>query len=177
MARIPYPDTSQSPPDVQAALEGVRLLNIYRMLATAPTLIRPFMRLGSHNFTTLELSDRLREIAILASARATNANYEWAQHVRIGKRVGIEPEAIAAIKARQLDTLTSDDRAVAEFATSVTEDVAATDESFAAVHALLGDRQTVELLLVVGFYNMVARFLETLQIDLEADAEDTLRPA
>ena len=45
------------------------------------------------------------------------------------------------------------------------------------MHALLGDRQTVELLLVVGFYNMVARFLETLQIDLEADAEDTLRPA
>ncbi len=175
MARLPYPDPATYPDHVRDTLDGVRADNIFRMLPLAEAQIRPFMRLGNANFTKLDLSPRRREIAILATARETNANYEWSHHVGIGLRAGIDEATIEAIKQQNWDALDDEDRVIAEFATSVTRDVRASDETFAAAHALLGERQTAELVLVIGYYNLVARFLETLDVDVEAKYVNRLR--
>lgn len=175
MARLPYPDPESIPPAVAQALEPAAQHNIFRMLPYAETQVHGFLRMGAANFQELALDNRLREIAILATARTTNANYEWAHHVTIGGRAGITPEDIAAIKRGDFAALAEPDRIVATFAAEVTSDVRASDETFAAAHKLLGNRQVVELLLVVGYYNMVARFLETLDVDLEPKYVDRLR--
>ena len=175
MARIPYPDPDTIPAEVKTTLESTRPHNIFRMMPYATTQVHGFIRFGTANFTEIALDPRLREIAILATARETNANYEWAHHVSIALRTGIADEVIAAIKNRNLEALEGADRLVAEFATSVTRDVRASDATFQAVNELLGHQQTVELLMVVGYYNMVARFLETMEIDLEPKYENRLR--
>jgi alkylhydroperoxidase family enzyme len=38
------------------------------------------------------------------------------------------------------------------------------------VHEFLGDEQVVELTLNIAFYNLVVRFLEPMQVELESDA-------
>ena len=175
MARAPYPDPETLPEKVRETLADAPPFNIFRMLARAEAQMRPFMRLGSANFQELALSDRRREIAILCTARATNANYEWAHHVTIALRVEIDEVTIDAIKQENWDALGEDDRIIADFATSTTRDVRASDAAYSAAQELLGARQTVELLLVVGYYNMVARFLETMDVDLEDKYVNRLR--
>ncbi len=57
--------------------------------------------------------------------------------------------------------------AVARFAEEMTTQVKASEQAFAAVRAFLPEREMVELTMVVGFYNMVSRFLESLEIEVE----------
>ena len=49
----------------------------------------------------------------------------------------------------------------------MTRQVAVGDGTFEAVHAALGDRETVELVGVIATYNMVSRFLVALGIEPE----------
>ena len=98
MARIPYPDPDTIPADVKDTLAASKPHNIFRMLPYATTQVHGFIRFGAANFVEIELDPRLREIAILATARETNANYEWAHHVPIARRVEIGDDIITAIK-------------------------------------------------------------------------------
>ena len=56
----------------------------------------------------------------------------------------------------------------------MTTDVAGSREVFEAVDAALGHELTTELVLVIGYYNMVVRYLETVQIDVEPEYETYL---
>ncbi len=63
------------------------------------------------------------------------------------------------------------ERAVLAYADEVSRGYRAQDETFAAVRSHLGDEQAVELTVVIGFYEMICRVLEALQVDLEDDFE------
>jgi alkylhydroperoxidase family enzyme len=52
-------------------------------------------------------------------------------------------------------------------AEQLTREVSVEDSVFDAVKQHLSPREIVELVTTVAYYNMVARFLEGLQIDLE----------
>jgi alkylhydroperoxidase family enzyme len=58
-------------------------------------------------------------------------------------------------------------RAVLELAEGLTREVAVKDEVFEAAKRVLPTREVVELVATVAYYNMVARFLVGLEIDLE----------
>ena len=62
-------------------------------------------------------------------------------------------------------------RLVMRFTDEVVHRVKASDVLFDAVRARLGDRQVAELVLTIGYYMMVSRFLENFEVDIEADTE------
>lgn len=47
------------------------------------------------------LDERLREVAILATARELDSHFEWCAHETEGARVGLAPELIEAIRLRK----------------------------------------------------------------------------
>ena len=46
--------------------------------------------------------------------------------------------------------------------------VKASDSAFAAVRKFLSEQLVVELTITIGFYNMVSRILETMEVELES---------
>jgi 4-carboxymuconolactone decarboxylase len=173
MARIPYVDPERAPEPVREALERLPPLNIFRMLANAETVFRPFLRFGDALLADLELNGLLRELAILRVARLTpHADYEWVQHVAIARTVGGSDEQIAALERDDIEAGCFDaaQRAVLRFTTEVVRDARASDETFAELGALLPPRQIVELLLVIGQYMMLARVMATLELELDEPA-------
>ena len=64
--------------------------------------------------------------------------------------------------------------AALRLAREMTTDVAGSREAFEVVDAALGHELTTELVLVIGYYNMVVRYLETVQIDVEPEYETYL---
>jgi alkylhydroperoxidase family enzyme len=181
MARIPYPDTDGAPEQVREALALAPPLNIFRMLAHAETAFRPWLRFGGALLLDAQLDARLRELAILQVATRTGARYEWIQHEAIALAVGVSAEEVAAVAAGQLDApcFGTPERAVLDFTDDVIQNVRAGDTSFEAVARLLSPREIVELLLTIGQYMMVARVMETLDLDLDEplgeSGIDTLR--
>ena len=171
MARIPYPKLEDLPDKIRTAAERLPPLNIMRMFLNAPTNAIPLLSFGQSILTRQELDARLRELAILRVAHLTGAKYEWTQHVPIAKETGVTEAEVDAVPAGADSEIFGNlEKKLLRFTDEVTLKVKATDQTFAALEQELGPRQMVELALAIGFYGMVARIMESFEVELEATA-------
>jgi alkylhydroperoxidase family enzyme len=176
MARLPYRDLETAPAETRTALAAFPPLNIFRMLAHAETLLRGFGMLGAAILGRSALDARLRELAILHVAARSPAAYEWQQHVPIARTTGATDAEITAIERGDLGAscFGARERALLHLADELLARPRAGDATLAAMRAHFSDREVCEAILTIGYYMMVARFLETTGVDLEHDSADTV---
>jgi alkylhydroperoxidase family enzyme len=170
MALLPYVDESQASAKTREILSNTpRKLNVARMIANASDAVfQNFSRLGNSLMTRGKLNGKLREIAILRNARVCNSLYEYTQHVPIGKSTGVTDEQLAAIDNWQSAICFNDlERLVLQFTDEVARNVKGSKNTLDALRKHLGPGEIVELVMAVGFWGMVARVLETTEVDLE----------
>jgi len=168
LTRIPYPEDSDLDDESRATVEALPPLNIVRMFAGAPSTLGPRTDLGQAILLRSELDPRLREIAILAVARATGSNYERVQHEAISRAIGMTDADIDAVSEGNNEALDEEAALVARFAASVARDVEAEAGLTAAALELLGRRQATELVVCCAYYSAVARIIATCGVELEA---------
>ncbi|MCU0764908.1 MAG: carboxymuconolactone decarboxylase family protein [Burkholderiaceae bacterium] len=155
------------------ARRGGRLLHLDRMLLHSPPLAAGWnAHLGAVR-GELSLDPRLRELAMCAVAALNGAHYEFHHHAPEYRRAGGTAQQVEALRQperalRQDGLFDATARAALRLTIEMTRQVAVAEDSFAAVHAALGDRDTVELVGVIATYNMVSRFLVALGIEPEA---------
>jgi 4-carboxymuconolactone decarboxylase len=170
MALLPYPDESTADPRAKEVLERLPVrLNLFSMLANAPSLMRETLRLGEAILTRSELEPDLRELVILHSAKLTGTEYEWVQHVPIGKAVGVSDAQIEALERGEIEGDPFDEREalvlrIVDQAVRQGEPEADLIERAAAE---LGPAKVIELLLTVGFYNMLGYVMRGVQLDID----------
>ena len=169
MARIPYVDVASLPAPLQAILAARPPLNIFRMLPHAVTAAPGFFALGRALLTESELDPVWREMVIIRVGILSHADYEVHQHKQVARSVGMPEDKIAAIEAGA-DAAAFDEmeKALLRFTDAVVRDVKASETDFTQVAKQLSHRALCELLLVIGFYMMVSRFLENLEVDIES---------
>lgn len=170
MPRLTHLDRASLPPDI-AALWDRRPLNLYRVIAHAKTAAPGFLALGRALLTDSELDPRLRELVILRVGTISKAGYEIHQHKRLAKSVGLSDEEIgAALRERSDHCLPEFTRLVLRFTDSVVWEVKAPEPLYTAVASQLSERQIAELLLTIGFYMLVSRFLENTEVEIEKES-------
>lgn len=173
MARIKMVQKEQAPPEVKEVYDkieenGARVLNLYRVLAHSPHVLRNFLRLGSSLIARTELPPNLRELAILRIARLAGSDYEWAQHYPIALEAGVTQEQAEAISHWSDSTSFSDkERALLQYTDEVARNIEVKDETFTALRQHLNEQRIVELTLSIGYWGMVARLLVSLQVDTD----------
>jgi len=169
MALLPYVDESKVPEKTREILHRGRvILNVARMIANSDAAFYPFSMLGNSLLTRTKLDGKLRELAILRTAKVSHSVYEWTQHVPIAKSMGCTDEQIAALDDWQSAKCFSDvERMVLKFTDEVARDVKGSRATLDAIKKHLGTAEIVELILSIGFWGMVARVLETTEVDLE----------
>lgn len=175
MARVPYLDLSDLPPEHQAILARPIALN--RAMANSPNAAKAMTTLAMYIRNGSKLDARLRELAILQVGWLARSPYEWSHHVKIGHDFGVSDADIKAIKAETAGRPTSLpelDRTALRAAREMTEGQAMADATFAALEKALGREQVIDLTLTIAFYNAVVRLLATLQIDVEPEYQPYL---
>ena len=177
MPRIPYgPADLQEPADVVDAIRtrrGGELLHLDRMLLHSPPFAKGWNAFLREVRTGLSLSPRLRELAICAVAALNGADYEFHHHAPEWRQAGATEAQVEAVRrlGHQLPDPGLFD--VAEWSAlkltmEMTREVQVTDDTFRAAAAALPDaQQAVELVGVIATYNMVSRFLVTLDVTPE----------
>ena len=174
MARVAILEKEEVSDDLRELFQqmedkGQTVLNLFKVMANSPEVGRAFLRLGNRILLKSRLNPRLRELAILRVGDLAKASYEFAQHVPIARRAGVTAEQIEALPAWNGSPLFNDqERAVLQYTDEVAEKIRATDVTFGNIKVFLSDQEIVELTATVGYYGMVSRILESLQIDLEA---------
>jgi alkylhydroperoxidase family enzyme len=169
MALLPYVDESKASQEVRDILGRTRLkLNVARMIANSDAAFRPFSQLGNALLTRAKLDAKLREIAILRNAKVCGSVYEWTQHVPIAKACGVSDEQVAAMDNwEQARCFNDTERLVLRFTDEVARNVKGRPQTVEQLKKVMGTAEIVELILSIGFWGMVARLLETTEVELE----------
>src|SRR4051794_19215015 len=110
---------------------------------------------------------RLREIAILCVGQHWKAAYESYAHAPIAAKQGV-PEAVIQAIGTGAESIPFDseaDRTVVGFVRELLRTGQVGDAGYAAAKALLGEKGTVELTGLVGYYSLLAMQLNVFQVD------------
>jgi alkylhydroperoxidase family enzyme len=174
MARLDF--VNEDSPDIDGELlrsiqarRGGTLLNLDRQLLHSAPLARGWNSLMGAIRGQMQLDGALRELVILRVAVLNRAPYEFAQHAPVARAEGLSQPQVDAVRDWQGATLfDARARAVLAYTDAMTLQVQVPQTLFDALRAHLTDREIVELTATVASYNMVSRFLEALQIEIEA---------
>ena len=166
-----HPELAELMQELSAGRRG-RLINVYRMLLNAPPLAESWFNHSNAVRWRTTLSARLREIVIVRIGHLAQCDYVLRQHVpSLALADGLsmdECNALADWHGSQF--FDARERAALAYADAVTRDIVVPDEVFAPVRHQFDDRQIVELTVLIGSYNMNARVLRALELDLESVA-------
>ena len=174
MPRIPYPNPDALSPEIKTAVARAPI-NIVKMMAGAsPAVFEGFSRFSGAFYGGSSLTPDLREIAILRVGYLSEAPYETFQHEPGARLAGLNDGQIGAIKhgGQHPDMLSPTQQAVMDFAEELVKHVHPSDAALADIRKQLNDRQVMDLVLLIGLYMMVSRFLETTGVELDHDALD-----
>jgi alkylhydroperoxidase family enzyme len=168
MARIPYPDLTKASPEVTDMLARLPApANIFNMMAHAETCLKPVMKLGGTLLGKLQLAPKLRELCLLHAVKLAGGEYEWVQHVPIARDLGCSQAQIDALERGDDGAACFDaqEQAALRFTREAVTRNAASEATLAKAREHLSDREVVELILMIGFYTMLARLTETLGVE------------
>jgi len=117
------------------------------------------------------LPRRETELVILRVAALRGCTYEFDHHVRLGVRAGVTPADVERVRVgAAADGWQGHERLLMV----VTEELLATkdlsDATWAELRAAYDDRTVIELLLLVGHYDMLATTLMTLRLEPDPPA-------
>ena len=171
MQRVP---AAQFEPALQKRLEELwgKPVNLYRALGNHPALAAAWTEFANAIRHDSRTPRALRELMILRTAQIARSEYEWAHHLRMARKAGVEEAKIAALAGwRGASNFDPRERA----ALALTEAVMAcnvTDEVHAEVKRHFSDAEFVELSLTAGFYALVSRMLDAMRVELDDDVRD-----
>jgi 4-carboxymuconolactone decarboxylase len=126
----------------------------------SPGLADPAQRLGAFLRFESGLPAKLRELAILVTARATTAQYEWYFHRPIAEKAGLDPTLADAIANRgELRFADEDEKLTYDIALSLCHTHGINDALFQRGLVRFDEQGMVELVGLVGYYTLVAMTL------------------
>ena len=144
---------------------GIGKANIFATLVRHPGLFRKWLPFGG-KLLSGRLPARDREILILRTGWNCRAEYEWGQHVVIGRRVGLTDDEIRRIPdGPDAAGWSNPDRALLRAADELHADAKITDSTWAELASVYDERQLIEVCMVVGHYHLVGFTLNSLGVE------------
>ncbi len=120
-------------------------------------------------------SSRVRETAILITAREMDSQFEWVAHEDVGLREGVPQAVIDVIKHRRpTDGLEELDAFIIGLGRELWRDHKVKPATFAKGKALLGPQLLVELVMLMGNYAGTAALLALVDMQLHKGKEPLL---
>ncbi len=170
MSRIPYPDVDTLPEIVRRMLAGTPL-NVVRMGAHAsPALFEAQGRLSYAIADPDVLAPQLREAVILRVGHLSNSAYELHHHVPLARAAGLSQSDLDALATQDYAALDPLLAAAARFVDEVVTQLSPSDETLAALRAMVSDQVLINIVLTIGCYMSIARLIAVTGIALDADA-------
>jgi len=175
MARIPYVEKDAVTGEAKALYDTFekqfkvsQVPNVVKALSNSPKLAGKVFPLANYFMNESSLSPRLRELAVLILMKRLNCEYGFVRHIDIALRVGLTREQIDTIGSYPTSPLfTDEDKLILRYADDLTQKARIDDDLFRQVKERIGQQNVLELTAATSFWNMMARNLNALQVELE----------
>lgn len=157
--RLPLPPENERSEAQRAAARAIingprkAIFGPFIPLLQKPALMERLGDLGAALRFDSGLPDRIRELIIAATARATDNQFEWQTHAPLALKAGVTQATLDAIAARRVPRgLPEDEAAALDLAAEVLRENGLSDASFAEAERLFGHDGIIELTVLVGYF-------------------------
>lgn len=141
------------------------LTPVIRVMLRHPALFARHIELSTHLFARGTLPARERELVILRVGWLCRAPFEWGEHVHIGKGAGLSSEEVERItQGADAPGWDEHDRALLRAVEELLSQAFISDATWSALR--YDDKQRIELILLVGQYQTVAFYQNSLRVPL-----------
>jgi 4-carboxymuconolactone decarboxylase len=124
----------------------------------------------------MSVPDKLKELAIILTARYWGAQFEWLAHRRAAVQAGLSEEKVKAIaEGRRPVGMSPDEEAVYNFITELFKTRHASDATFAAVKNVASERGVVDLIVSAGYYQLVSMLMNADRLPVGANQQAELK--
>jgi alkylhydroperoxidase family enzyme len=149
-----------------------RTLNVTATVANHPKLAQAWLVFGRYVLAENSLPARDREILILRIGWLCQSEYEWGQHARLARTVGLSDEEIRRIaKGPDEPGWSAHDRALLRAADELRRDAFISDATWAELDETYSTEQLMDVVFTVGEYNLVSMALRTFGVQREEGVE------
>jgi 4-carboxymuconolactone decarboxylase len=149
----------------------------YSVYLRSPELAPRLTALSDYVRWSSSLPPRLSEFAILLAARHWTQQYEWHAHYPLAVKGGLDPKILAdLVVGNRPATMKDDETALYEFVTEIYRDKSMSDATFQAAKDKFGDRGVVDIIAIIGYYDLVSMTLITSQATPAKDDVPNLQP-
>jgi 4-carboxymuconolactone decarboxylase len=135
---------------------------------------RDYLRFGNDG----ERDQRLAELAIIATARELDSQYEWSAHEPAARREGLEEEIIELVRAgrplpetQTLPGLGDRERAIIQVARELVNEPKLSRDAFETAQRLFGNEGVMDLAGLIGYYTFVNYTLKTFDVQRAPGSE------
>ncbi|OSQ47829.1 carboxymuconolactone decarboxylase family protein [Marivita geojedonensis] len=149
-------------------------LNVYRVMAHHPALLRAWAPLREHIVNQTTLGPQLSEVAILRTGHRLGSSYEWQQHIDRARRRGLSDARIASI-AGPCEDMALQDALIARAVDELMTDHRLSQASIDGIARDLGKLAVLDLIATVGFYSVLGYELNSFDVPLDDDIAEVLR--
>ncbi|HCP01374.1 MAG: hypothetical protein CL573_02685 [Alphaproteobacteria bacterium] len=174
IARLPRVEREDCPLEYQEAYDEVirsrgrtSMPNVFALLANSPGALAAVTPVGAHVRYGTKFDDALREYVILTVAQELRCSYEWGHHWEFALKVGAPEEMLKKVGTPAIEAETGLVGLATKYARIVTRNEEADDEMVDILKRELGNDGLVDLTIMIGYYGMLARFINTMRLQLE----------
>ncbi len=160
--------------DLQSLLEGSkkffkgRVPNIFMTLANHEKLLKRWLVFSNHILSKSTLDPRDRELLILRTGWLCRSEYEWGQHVIIGKQAGLSDEEILRVaEGRNGKGWSVRESLLLKAVDELHADSMINNDTWESLSGFYEQNQLMDLIFTVGQYRMVAMALNSFGVQLE----------
>ena len=175
----------EAPPAVRAVYDQAepvygRLLHTWQALAQRPEIFAAYLPYLRSIIGPGELEQRTKELVEVRTVVLCRCLYSTSHRVRSARAAGVPDEDIVAVARGELDGFDSRERLALELAEALTVSPASvayadapqlvSGEMLARLRSEFTEPQIVELVVVIGLWNALARFHRVMGFELDMDA-------
>jgi alkylhydroperoxidase family enzyme len=149
-----------------------RLHGPFNAMLVSPEVGSAIQELGAAIRYKSGLSPRAREIAILELSVQRRSAFEWFAHERVGVQVGLTVDEIAGLHdAADVPTFTPTENVVRDTVRRLVSKRDLDEMQFTVASVALGERVLMDLIALVGYYDLLALSLTVWRTPLPAGTE------
>jgi 4-carboxymuconolactone decarboxylase len=143
----------------------------YRAYIRNPELAPRLSALSDYLRWNTSLPPRLSEFAILITARQWTAQYEWFAHYPLALKAGLDAKVLGDISAgRRPENMRDDEAALYDLAMALYRDKKVADPVYQAALKKFGERGIMDIIGIMGYYDLVSMSLITMQAGAPNDS-------
>jgi 4-carboxymuconolactone decarboxylase len=178
----PIPADKMTEAQKQAAAEfkvhrGVDINGPFIPLLRSPEVMLRTTAMGDYLRYKTALGSPLNEFVILITARHLSQSHEWSVHQPIALKAGVAADIVKAVaEGRKPTGMSVDEDLVYDFCTELLHNQSVSDETYSRAIARFGEQGTIDMVAVVGYYNLLGLVLNVARTPPIAPGSPTLAP-